>query len=641
MPQPLSSLPAPELSRIMADSSRDPIVLVAEDHRIIEANQAAIHQYQYSHDELFTLTIDRLRAPGATADIDERIAEVESAGGALFETVHARKDGTTFPVEISARAATVQGERVFVSVIRDISERLRADDDLRRTEEARRVSEERAQQLVEQAPIPIACHRDGQTVFANEAHRRLYGYTDLSQISVADLVAPQDRDRVLDRLRRRTLGLPVEPEYEFVGQRADGSTFPAFVKATPVRLSDGPAILVFHMDLSEQRRLEAQFRQAQKMDAVGQLAGGVAHDFNNILAASLMQIGLLQMMPAPAPGFSAALTELEEQTRRAAALTRQLLMFSRRSVLSIKPVDLDHVIANLLRMLARLIGEHIELDYLTGDDVPAVNADAGMIEQVVMNLVVNARDAMPRGGRISIRTEPVVLGLQEVDRRDGKRAGRFACVSVADTGCGMDADTQARLFEPFFTTKETGKGTGLGLATAHGIVAQHGGWIEFDSAVDAGSTFRVYLPALDGPAAAAVPADHPHVGLGRGEGILVVEDDAALRKALLSILTAEGYAVFEAASGHDALRLWTSIGGNIDLVLTDFVMPEGMTGLDLLQHVRRENPGVRAIITSGYGAAMAESASASDAITSYLPKPFDREQVARAVRERLDAGGLA
>ncbi len=436
--------------------------------------------------------------------------------------------------------------------------------------------------------------------------------------------------------------------FEAVHQRRDGSRFPVLMEVSTITDGEGRAVsrVAHALDLSEwkaaeaaARDAEAQLRQAQKLEAVGQLAGGIAHDFNNILAGTMMHLGLLQARPGLDPEIRESLKELESEVQRAAGLTRQLLMFSRRSVLDVRRLDLNDVVANLLRMLRRLIGEHIDLRFDGKTGLPAVEADAGMIEQVLMNLVVNARDAMPRGGRITIATTPERVSDRQARAKPERRVGAFVRLSVGDTGCGMDSSTMAHVFEPFFTTKGAGQGTGLGLATAHGIVAQHHGWIEVASEPGRGSTFSVFLPVA-GPAPspveheAAVPMPD-----GGHETILVVEDEAAVRRMIVRSLAELGYAVIEAASGREALRLWRAHDASVDLLFTDMVMPEGMTGLELVERLQRLRPGLKAIISSGYSADIVRAGVPDRPGIVYLPKPYDVPTLGRAIRDCLDRKG--
>lgn len=391
-------------------------------------------------------------------------------------------------------------------------------------------------------------------------------------------------------------------------------------------------------DITERKRLESQLLQAQKLEGVGQLAGGVAHDFNNIIAAIMMHLGLLQMHPHLDHETVEALKELEGEARRAASLTRQLLMFSRRSVLAVQPQNLNDLVANLLKMLGRLIGENIKLCFESANPLPPVEADAGMLEQVLMNLVVNARDAMPRGGVITIATSCLELDPETAAHAPDRRPGRFVRLTVADNGTGMDDATLKRIFEPFFTTKEAGKGTGLGLATVHGIVAQHRGWVEVDSAVGRGTTFQIFLPAMITAPSSAPDEDAPSAEpLKRGrETILVAEDEPTMRRVLCRMLRSLGYRVHEAENGQEAMRIWQRTHAEIDLLLTDMVMPEGLTGLELAERLQASRPGLKVIISSGYSAEIVHSGVPTRSGITYLPKPYDERTLADTVRSCLD-----
>ena len=389
-------------------------------------------------------------------------------------------------------------------------------------------------------------------------------------------------------------------------------------------------------DITEQKRLEDQLRQAQKMEAVGQLAGGVAHDFNNILAAILMSLGLLREEPQLSPEIQASLKEIEAEANRAANLIRQLLLFSRRQLPQRRPLDLNEAVGNLLNLMRRLLGEHIALEFQEKANLPWIEADAGMIEQVVMNLCVNARDAMPDGGRLTLSLEAVDLDAEAAQANPESRPGRFVRLAVADTGCGMDELTRKRVFEPFFTTKDVGKGTGLGLATVYGIVNQHQGWTEVESAVGQGSTFRVFLPVATA-AAPPAPDSPPHPAqCGGHETILLVEDEPAVRRLVSRCLLRNGYRVLEANNGVEALSLWREHGPAIDLLFTDMVMPEGMTGLALAERLRVEKSALKVIVSSGYSLEIASQGAPVGGRTAFLAKPYEMNALAATVRRCLD-----
>ena len=389
-------------------------------------------------------------------------------------------------------------------------------------------------------------------------------------------------------------------------------------------------------DVTDVLELEAQFRHAQKLESIGQLAAGVAHDFNNIL--TVIQGHSVRLLARSENGgdSGAALKQISQAADRAAALTRQLLMFSRKQMTQMKVLDLNAALQNLVSMLSRLLGEDIALDNQYAAGLPPIEADLGMLEQVIMNLAVNARDAMPRGGRLQITTREIEIDQDYVSRRADARTGRFVCLSVSDTGCGMDAQILGRIFEPFFTTKEVGKGTGLGLATVYGIVQQHRGWIDVTSALGRGSTFKIYFPACT----AGVPATGDTAPMlaplpGGDETILLVEDEPMLREMVRVVLEEEGYEVFEAACAADALHQWDKIDGRVDLLLTDLVMPEGMGGTDLAAELRRRKPQLKVLLSSGYSPELCQH-TFDQYGTAFLAKPYAPPKLVEVVRQLLD-----
>ncbi len=425
---------------------------------------------------------------------------------------------------------------------------------------------------------------------------------------------------------------------EFHNRKKNGELYWETASISPIRDSTGRIthFVAVKEDVTKLRQLEAQYRQAQKLEAVGQLAGGVAHDFNNILAGFMMQLQLMQGNQALDEETQNSLDELQREAMRAVGLTRQLLMFSRRSVLVVTPLDLNEVVANLLKMLSRLIGENIDLTFTGKSGLSKVEADVGLLEQVLMNLVVNARDALPGGGRITMETQQFHFGRDEAVSDPLRREGHFVCLTVTDTGCGMDEDTQKHIFEPFFTTKEAGKGTGLGLATVHGIVAQHQGWVEVESAVGVGSTFRVLLPAL-AESVRSGDTEGMELPMLRGnETILLVEDEAAVRRLTSRVLRELGYRVHEAANGQEAMRVWGVHGGKFDLLLTDMVMPEGVTGLELAIQLQGIQPSLKVILSSGYSSEIFKSGAPTRAGLVYLQKPCEAKVLAAMMRNLLD-----
>ena len=416
--------------------------------------------------------------------------------------------------------------------------------------------------------------------------------------------------------------------------RKDGTPFWNAVSVSPVRDGGGRVthFVGVQTDVSPFKELEGQYRQAQKMEVVGQLAGGVAHDFNNLLTVinGFADLTLDQLRPGdPLRGM---VEEVRKAGERASGLTRQLLALSRQQVLEPKVLDVNGVVGEAAAMLRRLIGEDVELVTALDPALRPVKADPGQIEQVLINLVVNARDAMPRGGRVTVETRNV-----EPDGEAARPAG-YVVFRVSDTGCGMTDEVKARIFDPFFTTKEVGRGTGLGLATVHGIVTQAGGRVEVESEVGRGTTFAVYLPAT----AEAADGSRTHPALretprGR-ETVLLAEDDAALRAFVRGVLGAAGYTVLEAGDGAGAVALCERHPGPIDLLVTDVVMP-GLGGRQLAERVAGLRPGVRVLYLSGYTPDAVVRHGVEQATVAFLQKPFSPTALTRKVREVLDGGG--
>jgi PAS domain S-box-containing protein len=389
-------------------------------------------------------------------------------------------------------------------------------------------------------------------------------------------------------------------------------------------------------DTSERKRLEAQLRQAQKMEAVGRLAGGIAHDFNNLLAVIMGHSDLIKSVLRKGDALTHDVEQIRRASERAATLTRQLLAFSRRQFLQPQVIDVNTLVGNLATMLRRLIGEDIQLELRLDPDAGRVSADPGQLEQVVMNLTVNARDAMPQGGRVILETAPVVLDQAFVATHPGSTTGPHVRLSIHDTGCGMGPDVLSHLFEPFFTTKEPGRGTGLGLSTVYGIVKQHRGYIDVTSEPGRGSSFGVYLPRVEAKPAPERPAPRERPRPGGLETVLFVEDEVALRDLMHRVLAKGGYRVLAAGDGPDALALVEAHPGPIDLVVTDVIMPR-MSGPALVGRLRARDPGIRILYVSGYTADELRSAQTElGADATLLAKPFTSGGLLRKVREVLD-----
>jgi len=389
-------------------------------------------------------------------------------------------------------------------------------------------------------------------------------------------------------------------------------------------------------EMAERARVEEAFRQAQKMEAIGQLAGGVAHDFNNILSVIRGHASLLMNEEHLSVASLESVRELDSAAERAATLTRQLLTFSRKQVMQPECLEVNGAVQDVTKLLRRLLGEDIALEIEAGEGVPEIRADRGMIEQMLINLAVNARDAMANGGRLLVRTEAVELDTESARRDARRRAGRFACLSVIDSGCGIAPETMPHLFEPFFTTKEVGKGTGLGLATVYGIAKQHEGWVEVESKPGQGAAFKVFLPESAKPVEDAPRHGEPARPRGGKETILLVEDDAALRHVLQLVLQTYGYRILVASSGVEALQIWPEHAEEIDVLVTDMVMPDGMSGRELIARLKAQKPGLRVILCSGYSRDLLRADARLDEELNFLPKPYTPVKLANAVRKCLD-----
>ena len=397
-----------------------------------------------------------------------------------------------------------------------------------------------------------------------------------------------------------------------------------------------PGVLVYTVrDLTRQRKLEDQLVQAQKMEAVGQLAGGVAHDFNNLLTVIMSYSSMLLADMGANDATRGDIQEISDAAQRAAALTRQLLAFSRKQVLQIRAVNVNAVVVDVERMLRRLIGEDILLTTHLDPDLALINADPGQLEQVLINLAVNARDAMPGGGDLTITTDNAELSEEHRERHLGAAAGKYVMLAVTDTGSGMTKEVQQRLFEPFYTTKGVGKGTGLGLATVHGIVKQCGGDVYVYSEIGHGTTFKVYFPRLANADSIPTIPEHREITPNGTETVLLAEDDEAIRTLGARVLGALGYNVLVARTGGEALRIVAEYKGKIDLIATDVVMPE-MNGSQLVERVLEARPGIRVLFMSGYTDDEVMRRGVIDGQTAFLQKPFTPDLLAHRVREVLD-----
>jgi two-component system cell cycle sensor histidine kinase/response regulator CckA len=514
----------------------------------------------------------------------------------------------------------------------------------RQMEEALRQSEERFREMADNIREMFwSASADGQQIFyASRACEQIW------KIPLVQLYArparwleqtwAEDKPRVINARKSLAQGKAYNLEYRIL--QPDGTCRWIEEHGYPVPGPHGQVermVGVAH-DITDRKQLEEQLQQAQKIDAIGQLAGGIAHDFSNVLTVINGYSNLLLDNHVLPPAVAESLKHIYVAGGRAANLTRQLLIFSRKSFAQHQSIDLNEVIDVVTAMLKRMIGEHIKLELDLAHPLPRIFADASMIEQVLMNLVVNARDAMPKGGNLVINTGSSEFTAADCTRNPQAQPGAYAWLSVQDTGCGIPADVLPRIFEPFFTTKEEGKGTGLGLATVMSIAKQHNGWVEVESEAGLGTLFRVYVPIAPEQSTDTPASPETLRVQGGKEVILLVEDDEPVRAYARTVLQMHGYKVLEAISGVEALDVWKRHRGRISLLLTDLVMPDEMTGLELAEKLRADKPELKVLFSSGYNPEIAEDILKSENGFSFLHKPYQPKTLARMVREILDKG---
>jgi PAS domain S-box-containing protein len=641
----------------------DPVTL-----RLVDVNPMAQRLTRVPRAELLRLSLDQL----FRSDNDKGLGHLQRALQTT-QTFHSqegyflrRGDDNWAPVNLTLTRLHTEHSQLGLVLARDVTERVRAEERLRlanatlerrvqeRTAELARVNEAlrnniservRAEQkfrnVLESAPdAMVLVNADGRMALVNHRTETMFRYRreDLLGQPVEMLMPERYRGQHVEnrggfaanpRVRRMGAGL------ELYGLRSDGSEFPVEISLSPLETEEGPLTVCAIRDVSESKLLEEQFRQAQKMEAIGRLAGGVAHDFNNLLTIINGYGALMLARLASDDPNKELIQQVINAGERAAGLTRQLLAFSRKAVIVPQALDLRDVVANVERMLRRIVGEDVQLTVATDPEAGIVKADPSQIEQVILNLVVNARDAMPSGGRLAIEVRNVELDEAYSRSRPDVRPGPYVMLAVTDTGCGMDQATMARAFEPFFTTKGE-LGTGLGLATVHGIATQSGGHVRVHSELGRGAAFEVYLPRIN----VQPPASPSSAGLAvlpRGsETVLIAEDEDGVRGFTRYVLETCGYTVIEARDGAEALQLAEKHDGPLPLLVTDVVMPR-MGGREAAERIHAVRPGIKVMYLSGYTDDAVVRHGILKAETAFLQKPFSPAALARKVRELLDS----
>jgi hypothetical protein len=616
---------------LLVDGVSDYAILMLDPEGIILTwNRGAERIDGYTAEEIVGQHYSRLFTPELIAEgkPQQELKQAAAEGKVDVEGWRIRKSGSRFWV--NGTLAALYGEdgkvRGFAKITRDFTAKRRNDELLQSV-------------LNHTLDGIIGIDERGTISMMNRAGERTFGRTAAEVVGQnVKILMPEpyhsEHDGYLSNYKQTRHPKIIGSGREVEGLRKDGSTFPLDLAVTEFQLDDQRYFVGIVRDISEKKKLEAQLHQSQKMEAFGQLAGGVAHDFNNLLTVISGYSDVLRSKLPPDDPKTKMVDQIHRAGERAASLTRQLLAFSRQQVLEPKVLDVNVILTDLEKMLRRLIGEDVQFATVLGEGTSWVKVDAGQIEQVIMNLAVNARDAMPQGGNLTIETSNIELDESYTKTHPDARAGRFALLAISDTGCGITPEVKARIFEPFFTTKSVGQGTGLGLAVVHGIIKQSGGNIDVYSEVGVGTTFRIYLPAVQQQAAALsdIAREAPSHG---SETILLVEDEESVRDLATLVLRECGYTVMTAPEGLAALQLMATCREQVDLLVTDVVMPE-MGGRKLAETLLAEHPELRVLFMSGYTDDAVVRHGVLQANANFLQKPFTPNSLADKVRAVLD-----
>ena len=617
-----------ELYRFLAEGTNDVITLYDEQGRRVYVNPS------------FKRIFGQLPGDPFDAIHPDDLPRVESLWQRVLGGEHAflhfryrHGDGSWRWVETSVSPVIYRGTRHILAVARDVTERRTAEEEVLRRETHFRLLIENAADLI------LVVNHHGTIRSASPSAETMFGLTSAQLVgrNLLDLVDPADHPAISAALRDAAAKPMVPIALEHRVRRHDGErrVLHTVGRSVPGQAADG-FIVLNSRDLTEHRLLEEQFRQSQKMEAIGLLAGGVAHDFNNVLGAIMLQAELAAE-GSVTPEARESLQMIRGAAERGGNLTRQLLLFSRRQTTEPRDLNLNEIVTSLSRLLQRLIGDDVRLHLDLHPAPLPVHADPGMLDQVLLNLAINARDAMPQGGQVRIATSRQTVDPTE-QRHPEAVTGDYAVLRVSDTGTGIAPEVLPRIFEPFFTTKEQGKGTGLGLATVFAIVKQHHGWIDVSSAPGAGATFAVFLP-VNGAADLSACATTVPAARGGSETLLLVEDDEAVRLVSRAVLERAGYRVLESDSGADVLTRWPDYAGKVALMLTDLVMPGGISGYELAQRLQADRPGLPVIFVSGYSAEVAGHEVKLEPGRNFLQKPFTPDELLHTIRQALDEHG--
>jgi two-component system cell cycle sensor histidine kinase/response regulator CckA len=637
---------AEERNRTVFESANDILILIDRRGKILDVNEKIKDIGGYEREELLgnnVRSLTKMMTKKSLAIIVKNFMKrMVGINIPPYEVEMVRRDGQLLTIEINAVAMRRNGKIAGdLAILRDTTERKRAEEKIQESEQRYRSLFENAHDMI-QSVAP-----DGSIIFANRAWMETLGYTEseLLELNLFNIIHPDSQAHCMELFSKVMSGEAVDNiEITFITK--DGRSIHIEGTATPRRLGDKiiSSQGIFR-DVTERRaaeealrKTEEQLRQAQKMEAIGRLAGGVAHDFNNLLTVITVSTNMLLREMSEGDTKLQDIQEIKKAAERAASLTRQLLVFSRRQIAEPEVLDLNTVISDMDRMLLRILGEDIRLETVLEAELQAVKVDRANVEQVIMNLIVNARDAMPDGGSLVVRTENVAFGKGDSPGIPEAKSGRFVRLSVTDSGVGMSKEITEHIFEPFFTTKAKGKGTGLGLSTVYGIIKQSEGWINVYSEPGRGSTFKIYLPVFSSGLEGKhrIEAEIPTVeGLnGDGERILIVEDEEPIRVTAQRLLSEHGYLVSSAESAEAALIIFDTEKGNFELLISDVVLP-GRSGVELVEQLLTLHPGLQVVFSSGYADEKSQWSAISDRGYPFLQKPYTAEKLLRVVKETI------
>jgi two-component system cell cycle sensor histidine kinase/response regulator CckA len=610
--------------RTLFNSLVDAVSILDMEGRFLEVNDAYVERLGYSSEELLNMNVRDINSSENAKLLLERLKQLKDGRLKFFEAIHIANDGRRIPVEVGGRGIEYNGIPAVLNIVRDITERKQGEYELRQSDERYRIIIQTAMEGFWLADF------QGRLLEVNDTYCQMSGYSEqeLLDMNISDLEVIESSSDISAHVQKViTCG---EDFFETCHRRKDGSIFDVEVSVQYLPIEE-QRLVAFLRDITERKKgdiLQEKLRQTSKMESIGRLAGGVAHDFNNLLtviqgSASLGIKGLNKNDP-----LYNRLKMIQEASERAEDLTRQLLAFSRKQIIEMKVINLNNLIDNFRKMLSRLIGEDIDLQTILSNDISNINADAGQMEQIIVNLSVNARDAMPNGGKLTIETANVELDEAYCQTHADIQPGKYIMLTLSDNGIGMDDAIKEHIFEPFFTTKGVGEGTGLGLAIVYGVVKQHNGSIEFYSELGHGTTFKIYLPIVeDKVSVQSKESEKPDLLIGN-ETILVVEDDGIVREIAVEFLMYLGYKVLSAENGGMALIIAEQHEGSIQLMLTDVVMPN-INGRQLAERLQREYPEMKVLYTSGYTGDVIAHHDILDSGLNFIGKPYKLQSLAK------------